>query len=412
MFRSRRRRVTEEPTAPQPAARYVEEEVATPPPRRPLIWPWLVLLLLLVIGGIAAAYFLTRDDGGSNNQRVPDVVGLSTGAAIRALGQRGYPAIVQNRISTGARLGTVLSQDPVAGTELDRGEQVTINVASGPRTVDVPEVVGLSVAQALVRLQAAKFKGKTTEISSPQPAGRVVRQSPAGGEQAEKGSTVVLTVSKGSKLVAVPDVTGLTEASATAALTRLGFRLSVSRISAQQAKGTVVSQVPRGGTKAPKRSVVGLNVSTGPSTTGGSTPRVTVPNVVGSGQGDAVARLEAAGLRVDTFPASSSRPRGTVISQEPSAGARVPPRSKVRLNVSLGSGTRPQRVVPDVTGMNESQARRTLFGVGFTVRTVDSPATDPSQQGVVLKQSPVAGSRKPAGSQVVIYVGRLPAPSD
>ncbi len=404
--------MTEEQKAPRPAGRYVEEEVVTPPPRRPVLWPWLVLLLVLVTGAIIAAFLLARDDGGSAAEtRVPDVVGLSTGAAVRTLGQRGYPAIVQNRVSTGRRLGTVLSQNPVAGTELDRGGQVTIVVASGPSTVGVPNVVGLSTADALLRLQSAKLKGRTTKIASSQPPGRVLRQSPAGGTQVARRSTIVLTVSKRAPLATVPDVTGLTEASATATLTRLGFRLSVSRIAAQQAKGIVVAQQPVGGTRAPKRSVVGLNVSTGPTTTGPATRQAVVPDVVGVGQAEALKKVEAAGLRADSAPLASNRPRGTVVAQKPAAESRVAPNTTVRLSISLGPGPRPQRVIPDVTGKNENQAKRTLVGVGFTVRTIDQPVTDPSQQAIVVKQTPRGGTRGAVGSQVQIYVGRLPSPS-
>ena len=413
MFR-RRRRVTEEEAAPAPQGRYVQEEVVAPPPRRPLLWPWLLLLLALVIGGIVAAYFLTRDDGNSASKpRVPNVVGLSTSDAIQTLGQRGYPAIVKGRVSTGASPGTVLSQAPTAGTELDRSQQVTIIVARGPSTVEVPNVVGLSAVQALVRLQSANLKGRNVQIQSVQPKGRVIRQAPAAGREAKKDSTVVLTVSKGSKPVTVPPVTGLTEAAATATLSRLGLRLSVSRISSPQPKGIVVSQQPIAGSRAQKGSIVGLNVSRGPSTT---TPTTTstatgmvVPKVVGLSQRDALARLESAGFEVDSSPAASSRPRGTVVSQQPLGGTRAAAGSRVRLQVALGSGQRPQRTVPDTVDQDERTARRALVNAGFTVRTVDQPATDQSHEGVVQQQNPAGGDRAPAASQVVIYVGRASA---
>jgi len=398
MFR-RRRQVTEYDAAP-------------PPPRRPLLWPWLLLLLALVIGGILAAYFLTRDDESSaSNSRVPDVVGLSTGVAVQKLGQRGYPAIVQGRVSNGARLGTVLSQTPSAGTELDRGAQVTIVVARGPSTVDVPNVVGLSAAQALVRLQAAGLKGRNVLIQSVQPKGRVIRQAPPGGSQAKKDSTVALTISKGSKPVTVPPVVGLTEAAATATLSRLGFRLSVSRISSAKPKGTVVSQEPAAGTRAQKGSIVGLNVSTGPSTTAPTATGVVVPKVVGLSQSAAFTRIERVGLKPNSFPVASGRPAGTVVSQRPAGGTRATPRSSVRIDVSQGTGEQ-LRSVPDTVGQTEKEARRTLVAAGFTVQSADQPVTKPSENGIVVRQKPVAGERAPVASQVVIYVGRLPVPSD
>jgi eukaryotic-like serine/threonine-protein kinase len=408
MFRRRRRQVTEETAVQPPRGRYVQEEVVTPPPRRPLVWPWLLLLLALVITGIAAAYLLTRDDSSQATTTVPDVVGLSTTAATERLAQRGYSAIVRGRVSSDARLGAVLSQTPPAGTELDRGNTVTIVVARGPSTVDVPNVVGLPVDQALARLRSANLEGRSVEVDSTQPKDLVVGQTPAGGGQANRGSTVALRVSKGQSLVTVPLVRGLTEASATATLNRLGFRLSVSRIPGTQPKGIVISQEPAPGTKAPKGSVVGLNVSTGSnSATGG----VTVPEVVGLSQANAIDQIEAVGLKVNSFPAASSRPRGTVVSQQPAAGTEVPARSQVRINVSLGSGPRPQRAVPDVVGQAEAEARRALAQAGFTVRTVDRPTADAAENGIVVEQAPVGGEQAAVGSQIVIHVGRLPTPT-
>jgi eukaryotic-like serine/threonine-protein kinase len=409
MFR-RRRQVTEETAVAPPRGRYVEEEVITLPPRRPLLWPWLVLLLALVVTGIAAAYLLTRDDASSATKtEVPNVVGLSTASATQRLGERGYATVVRGRVSSVARLGTVLSQQPPAGTELDRGGRVTIVVARGPSTVGVPNVVGLPIDQAFIRLQSANLKSKSVKVASKQPKDRVIRQAPPGGSQAKKGSTVVLTVSTGPSLVKVPAVGGLTEAAATATLSRLGFRLSVSRIGSTLPKGIVISQEPAPGTKAPKGSIVGINVSTGSKTAAGG---VAVPNVVGLSQASAIDSIEQAGLKVDSFPVASSKPRGTVVSQLPSAETRVPPRTLVRINVSLGPGTRPQRTVPDVLGQAETDARRALAQAGFTVRTIDQPTADVSENGIVVKQKPNGGEQAAAGSQIILYVGRLPTPAD
>ena len=408
MFR-RRRQVTEETAVQPPAGRYVQEEVVTPPPRRPLIWPWLVLLLALVITGIVGAYLLTRDNG-SSTAKVPNVVGLTTATATQRLAAKGYVVTTVGRASSAERPGTVLSQNPPPGTKLDRGGRVTIVVARGPSTVDVPSVVGLPVDQAFVRLQSAGLKGQTVKVGSPKPVNSVIRQDPSGGSQAKKGSTVTLTVSKGEVLAAVtvPNVTGLTEASATATLSRLGFRVSVSRIPATKPKGIVFSQTPQAGTKAAKRSIVGINVSTGTSSAGG----VTVPKVVGLSQAVAVTRMEDLGLRVDSFPVASQKPQGTVVSENPAGGTQVPARSHVRITVSLGPGPRRQVEVPDVLGELEADARHALIQAGFTVKTLDQATTDSTENGVVLKEKPDGGQQAAAGSQIVIYVGRLPTAAD
>lgn len=399
--------------------RQVTEETAAGPPRRPLLWPWLVLLLLLVAGLIAAAILLTRDD---DTPRVPNVVGQSTAQAVGELGRQGYSADVETTIRPSAQPGTVLSQAPAPGTKLDTGSRVTIVSARGSVTVGVPDVVGLSVAKAFARLQAAGLKVKTKRAASKQPKDTVLSQLPAAEGRAKKGSLVLLTISGGSGTVTVPRVIGLTEAQATAKLDPLGFRTRISRIPSTKTEGLVISQVPAQGTRAERGSVVGLDVSDGPPATTNATTATTtttttttttpsnptgskVPKVVGMGQAQAITRLQAAGFRVDSYPVASSLPRGLVLSQRPPAGTRVPAKSLIRINVSIGPGRRPLRVVPNVVGKTEAEAKRVLALVGFTARAV-SQATESSASGmVVVDQKPAAGSRKPAGAQVLIYLG-------
>jgi beta-lactam-binding protein with PASTA domain len=61
------------------------------------------------------------------------------------------------------------------------------------------------------------------------------------------------------------------------------------------------------------------------------------------------------------------------------------------------------RVVPDVTGQSEANAKRVLVGAGFTVRALEPGGT--SEGAVVTDQKPSADARVRAGSQVLIYLG-------
>ena len=310
----------------------------------------------------------------------------------------------------------VISQAPAAGTKLDRREPVTLVVARGPGRSEVPRVVGLSAARALVRLQAAGFKGRTVKAASRRPRDQVLEQSPAAGTELKNGSVVVLTISKGPRTSTVPSVVGITEASARSTLEGLGYEVAVTKVQSTQPRGFVVSQKPAAGTRAAKGTTVTINVSQGPTATTTPTtptrpPGKPIPNVVGLAQRVAVARLQSAGFKVDSYPTASTRPRGTVVTQSPAGGTRAGPSALVRIGVSLGSGKRPLRTVPDVVGMTEAQAKQALVETGFTVRSIDQPAADRSEKDVVLDQRPAAGGTIPAGSQVLITVGRLPAPT-
>ena len=384
----------------------------TPPvPRRPLLWPWLLLLLLLVGAGIGLAYFLTRDDDESSSaNHVPVVIGLDADIAVDRLRAEGYPADVRRAVNASVA-GKVLRQMPIGGAELEPGKTVVIVVARRPNTVDVPRVVGLDVADAFERVQAAGLRAKSVEVFARQAKGRVVRQRPPAGAEARRGATVVLTVSKGPQIVAVPSVMGQTEAAATAALRRVGLRVNIVRVPAPGPvpEGSVVAQNPKGGVKAPKGSTVRLNIAAAAAPAGGSTQTVPttgeapVPSVVGSRDTDAIPRLQAAGFRVSSTPVSSTRPAGTVLTQSPAGGTTATRGSTVRITVS---GGRQVRTVPDVVGETEAAADRILRNAGFTVRAVDRPVTDPGQQGLVVEQDPAAGTRVQGTTQVTIYVGR------
>jgi len=299
---------------------------------------------------------------------------------------------------------------PIGGAELEPGQTVVIVVARRPNTVDVPRVVGLEVADAFERVQAAGLRARSVDMFARQAKGRVVRQRPPAGAEARRGATVVLSVSKGPQLVAVPSVMGQTEADATAALRRVGLRVNIARVPAPgpSPEGTVVAQNPKGGVRAPKGSTVRLNIAAVPA--GGSTQTVPttgeapVPNVVGSRDTDAVARLQAAGFRVSSTPVSSTRPAGTVLTQSPAGGTTATRGSTVRITVS---GGRQVRTVPDVVGETEAAADRILRDAGFTVRVVDRSVTDPGRQGLVVEQDPAAGTRVQGTTLVTIYVGRL-----
>jgi eukaryotic-like serine/threonine-protein kinase len=394
--RWRRRRVTQVDQTP-------------PPPRRPLIWPWLLLLLLLVGAGIGLAYFLTRDDDESSSaDRIPAVVGLREAEAVERLRADGYPADIRRAVNP-AQVGKVIRQIPSAGAELEPGKTVVIIVARRPNTVDVPRVVGLDVADAFERVQGAGLRARSVEVFARQAKGRVIRQRPPAGAEARRGATVVLSVSNGPQVVAVPAVVGQTEAAATAALRKVGLRVNIARVPSESPAGTVIAQRPQGGARAPKGSTVRLNVATGPQA-GGSTQTVpttgeaTVPNVVGLSDTDASARLQAAGFRLSSTPVSSTRPPGTVLTQSPSAGNVATRGSTVRITVSAG---RQVRTVPDVVGETEVAADRILRDAGFTVRVVGRPVTDPGRDGLVVEQDPRAGARVQGTTRVTIYVGRL-----
>ena len=203
---------------------------------------------------------------GPQGSTVPDVVGQPAPTARRALQEAGLRVEIE-RVASSKPVGTVLRQSPAAGTDVERGDVVSLQVAkprpAQPTTIDVPRVTGLDVADARARLQGVGLRSTVTRIESQKPAGTVIDQSPSAGSALERGQAVALTVSSGPGAVAVPDVTGLDEASAREQLEAAGFEVTTTDepTSDPAEDGQVVGQSPTAGTERKPGTVVTIRVA-------------------------------------------------------------------------------------------------------------------------------------------------------
>jgi len=361
---------------------------------------------------LLAAYFATRDNDHhkkSSAVAVPALVGLKQSNAVRRLDDRG---LVPQLATAPSKFpaGTVFAQDPGAGTQVTRGSLVRLSVSAAAQTA-VPDVVGTRTSVAVSRLKAAGLQAQVTTAPAKAAPGLVVKQTPVAETRVAKGSVVSLRVSKGE--TTVPDVRGQPVSDAKAALQTSGLVPVEFKVPSAQPKGTVTAQKPLPNKKVPRGSKVRINVSTGSASSPGTTTSgtktttaatVKVPNVVGLQQTVAQRRLHRVGLGSRVKYVSSQKPSGQVVAERPTAGTTVRKGSKVRISVSLGPNatTTP---VPDVVGKDQQTATNTLQNAGFQVQVITVPASDPSQNGIVVDEQPAAGTRAPDGSTVTIYVG-------
>ncbi len=285
------------------------------------------------------------------------------------------------------------------------GAGVAAYLLTRPAQDVVPPVVNKQVAVARTLVQNAGFNVNLINQTDTHPAGTVIAQSPLGGVRTDAGSTVTLTVSQGLGNVGVPPVVGLPEAQAKQAIKRAG--LKVARVQSEGSSlpaGEVTSTDPGAGVSVPAGSEVTLFVSAGKTAV-----LVPVPDVTGQAQADARATLKAAGFGVSsTTQASSTIKPGQVISQSPTAGTKVAPRSTVSLVIASAS-TPTTTNVPDVKGDTAAAASSALTAAGFQVRERSKNVTKSSDDGVVIDQSPAAGSPAAKNSTVTVVVGRYTA---
>ncbi len=211
---------------------------------------------------------------------VPQVVGEPASRAVADLRQAGLGVAITKVTSTRPE-AEVVTERPISGTKLRKGATVTIAVSVRPLAV-VPDVSGLTLAAARRALRRRDLGVSVRWVPNVLPRGHVVAQSPKQGRKLERGKHVFLTVSTGSQAkpasgasassaasssagpstVAVPDVTGEDEATATADLEGAGFTVASAdeAVTDPAQDGVVVDQSPAGGSDAADGSTVTIYV--------------------------------------------------------------------------------------------------------------------------------------------------------
>ena len=123
--------------------------------------------------------------------------------------------------------GTVLLQDPSAGTPVASGATVTLTLAKGPKKVPLPDLSDMTLAQAQDALSALNL-GLGTKHDAPSDTvtkGHIISQSPPPGTKVKPQSLVDVVVSSGPSQITLPDVTCLTFAAAKTQLVGLGMQV-------------------------------------------------------------------------------------------------------------------------------------------------------------------------------------------
>ena len=174
-----------------------------------------------------------------------------------------------------------------------------------PDMVTVPDVTGQQEDAATIALHGAGFEVSTNSVQNDIPVGEVIEQDPSGNSEAEKGSTVSITVSLGPGTVEVPRVNGLPVDKAKKILDDAGFESEVdTRSSDSVPDGKVIGSNPSQGSSIAPGSTVKLIVSTGVKTE-------VVPNVLGLDARDRDPATPQGRLRRQREPERLRRARGS-----------------------------------------------------------------------------------------------------
>ena len=205
--------------------------------------------------------------GGPSALEIPDVAGLSRDDAELELEQAGFEVSIERRPSDRYPGGRAVGTEPAAGEEAPAGSTVTLLISSGPASLQVPALVGLTLEAARQRLSAKGLELSSTEEESDRPAGEVIGQSPDAGTTVEPGSTVELTVSSGGpETVSMPNLVGQLRRDAVQAVRDLGLTPVVveQETTIEPQDGRVIAQDPAGGESVASGSRVTLTIGVFP----------------------------------------------------------------------------------------------------------------------------------------------------
>ncbi len=264
------------------------------------------------------------------------------------------------------------------------------------RDVATPTFTGLTRGQAQDTAAANHVSVAFDETYSDTVTnGLVIRSDPQAGQPIRRGGTVTAWLSLGPQYFSVPTLIGLSQASATTALTdsHLSLGTVTQAWSSSVASGNVLSSSPVAGTLERSGTRVSLVVSKGPQP-------IPITSYVGKRGDAAVSALKAAGFSVTTSQSNSATvASGSVISQTPASGTGMPG-DTITLVISKG----PVMVqVPSVFGRTQQSGVSRLTSAGFKVKI---SYTTPSwmRLGLISLTVPGGGSMAAQGSTITVYV--------
>ena len=153
-----------------------------------------------------------------DNLLLPDFVGQSVDELVQYAEDNDLEVIIMDSVyEPNKEKGTILLQDPLANTNIKHGRKVYVSVVGQtPEKVKMPNLIDLSVRQAVDKLMAAKLQVERIQLVPGEYTNAVVDQTYKGshiktGAMINRCSKIVLVVERGSSpgAIRVPDVSGM-----------------------------------------------------------------------------------------------------------------------------------------------------------------------------------------------------------
>lgn len=292
---------------------------------------WLIAVAVLAVLTVVVTVAINTIGGSPRDVQVPDVTGQASADAIAALQNRGFTTNVERNPDSNTPPDHVISTDPAADTAVAAGENITVNVSTGPEQRAVPDLRGFSLADATRKLLDAGFgRVQPSESeSTPELKGKVLGTNPPANATSAITNVITVIVGTGPGSVVVPDCVGQSVDTCRQILEASGFTNSVPvEVDNTAPAGQVVGLNPPAGQPAPKDAVVQMQVSRG--------NQFLMPNLTGQFWVDAEPNLRALGwtgvLIKGANVDNSGQRSNAVVTQSPAPGTGVGYRDSITLS--------------------------------------------------------------------------------
>ncbi|MEV4571914.1 Stk1 family PASTA domain-containing Ser/Thr kinase [Nonomuraea jabiensis] len=325
---------------PAPAHTMIQPRAEVPPSRRRAGFKpnWFLVVLagvMVVAVGLTGWYFAQPE-----MVTVPDLVGKNLALAKSSAAAAGFKVQESDGVnSEKMAAGLVLSTEPAATTEVEKGTTITLVPSLGPKRVIVPNTEGMTGDQARAKIADAGLTVGVVKRLANQEVERdkVIRTSPQVGEKVREGAKIDIYVSAG---LVMPDVNSMPKDEAAQYLGGLGFQVQVNEVDDDAEPCTVIAQTPKAKSEVDKGAPVMVTVArcqtdfwdwlNGDRDDEARDDQqfALVPAVIGKEVKDAKAELEALGFKVAVRRLGN---RGVVQFQRPLPNSERPQGSTVVL---------------------------------------------------------------------------------
>jgi serine/threonine-protein kinase len=260
--------------------------------------------------------------GNTRDVQVPDVHRMQKDEAIAALQNAGFKTREDEKPDSATPVGHVINTDPAGGTSVGAGEEITINVSTGPEQREIPDVRELTPQQAREKLKEAGFENvrEAPSPSPPEKKGTVLQTNPQANQTTAITNVITIIVGSGPDSKVVPDCVGLTVDDCRTILNQSDFQNTLPvQVDSSRPAGQVVGTNPAAGQNVPVDTLIQIQVSKG--------NQFTMPNLRGMFWTEAEPYLRSLGWTGNLIKAPNAQnsgvPSNGVVTQDPAAGTPI-----------------------------------------------------------------------------------------